>query len=266
MLGLIIVVAVSAVAGYFSFAAWGLGWGITCGILTMLLVWLILSLLLRRFVMARQFAIQNIMQEAQNKANRQLEIFYRKRVSDEKAIRRELESIQFKAIRASLAELEGYKKFYIWNAMLPKQVNAMKVQLYYQLREYDKVDELLPKALLMDVQSLSIKLARMYKNNDPQIDKFFRRKCWRFRGESGAFIACVYAWIKLKQESVDAALEALNNAKKFSDHQTLLDNIDVLTNGKAKHFNNAGFGDSWYVLALEEPKVKKQRQQVGRPF
>ena len=34
-----------------------------------------------------------------------------------------------------------------------------------------------------------------------------------------------------------------------------------LANQKYKHFSNAGFGDLWYSLYLEEPKVKMQRQQ-----
>ena len=37
-------------------------------------------------------------------------------------------------------------------------------------------------------------------------------------------------------------------------------------NGKEKQFSNAGFGDIWYALYLEEPKVKPQRQRPGRPF
>ena len=177
-----------------------------------------------------------------------------------KAARQMLEKIQFDAIRKSLAELDGFKKFYIWNVMLSRQINTMKVQLYYQLREYSKVDELLPKAILFDPQSLAIKLARMYKNDNAAIDKFFKLKCRRFKGENGAFLASVYAWIKIKQEKNDMALEALRYAAKTSDNQILRENIDRLVNGKVKHYSNSGFGDTWYVLALEEPKVKNQRQ------
>ena len=260
MLGLIIVIVIGAVSGYFSNEAWGLGWGITCGIVAFLLAYFILSLILRHFVMARQMLIQNIMQEAQNKVNRQLELFNRRPPSSVNAARQMLEKIQFDAIRKSLAELDGFKKFYIWNVMLSRQINTMKVQLYYQLREYSKVDELLPKAILFDPQSLAIKLARMYKNDNAAIDKFFKLKCRRFKGENGAFLASVYAWIKIKQEKNDMALEALRYAAKTSDNQILRENIYRLVNGKVKHYSNSGFGDTWYVLALEEPKVKNQRQ------
>ena len=260
MLGFILVIAAGCVAGYFADDEWGRAWGITCGVLVMLISWAVLGLILRKIMSAKQMFIQNIMQDAQNKVNRQLEMFNRRPPSSMNAARQILEKIQFDAIRKSLVELESFKKFYVWNFMLSKQINAMKMMLHYQLREYNKVDELLPKSLLLDPQSLAIKLARMYKNGDGGIDKFYKRRCWRFKGDNGAFLASVYAWIKLKQEQPESALEALRNARKSSDNQVLIENIDRLVNGKFKHYSNSGFGDTWYVLALEEPKVKNQRQ------
>lgn len=265
MLGFFIVAIAAAGAGFYSYRSFGLGWGITCGVIVLIILWALLGLVLRQLINKRQMVIQGIMGDAQNKVNRQLELFNRRPPSSYNAAKQILEKIQFEAIRKSLVELEGFKKFYKWNSMLSKQVNAMKIQLYYQLREYDKVDELLPKALLLDPQSIGIKLARMYKNDDPKLDKFFRLKCWRFKGENGAFLASVYAWIKLKQNAPEKAMEALKNAQKTSDNQVLLENIFRLSNGKVKHFSNSGFGDSWYALALEEPKMKNQRQ-TGRPF
>ena len=266
MLSLLIAVAAGVLAGYFSKEAFdSTGWGITSGIFAGLVVWLILSLILRKIVGRRQMVIQNIMMDAQNKVNRQLEMFNRRPPSSVNAARQTLEKIQFAAIHKALAELEHFKVFYPWSPMLSRQINTMKVQLYYQLRDFAKVDTLLPKALLLDAQSLAIKMARMYKHDDAKLDKFYKRRCWRFKGEDGAFLASVYAWIKVRQDAVDKALDALRNAKKTSDNQILLENIDRLVNGKIKHFSNAGFGDMWYVLALEEPKVKSQRQQM-RPF
>ena len=265
MLGTLIMCVIAGITGYFSHRAWGLGWAITSTIFAVIIAWALFSLILRRLIMGRQMKIQEIMADGQNKVNRQLEMFNRRPPSSMNAARQILEKIQFEAIGKALAELDGFKKFYIWNMMLPKQINAMKVQLYYQMREYSKVDELLPKSLLFDPQSIAIKLARMYKNNDPALDKFYKQKCWRFKGENGAFLASVYAWIKVKQDDTAAALDALRNAMKTSDHPVLLENADRLTNGKVKHFSNSGFGDIWYALALEEPKMKNQRQQ-GRPF
>lgn len=52
------------------------------------------------------------------------------------------------------------------------------------------------------------------------------------------------------------------------ENQTLKINRDHLANNRVAHFNNAGLGDEWYALQLEEPKIRMQRQQprFGRPF
>ena len=46
----------------------------------------------------------------------------------------------------------------------------------------------------------------------------------------------------------------------------MIENCDRLVNGKYKHFNNAGLGDLWYSLYLEEPKIKPQRQVQQRMY
>ena len=68
------------------------------------------------------------------------------------------------------------------------------------------------------------------------------------------------------QAAANKALDALLQAKKLSDHQVLLDNIENLQNGKVKHFSNSGFNEMWYALMLEEPKVSKQQRRSGRMY
>ena len=106
-------------------------------------------------------------------------------------------------------------------------------------------------------------MVRLYRNEDDRFDKFSRGKIRSAKGVAAAFLASVYAWIKLKQGDEKAALAALVEAKKESDHPALIDNYTKLANGKAKQFSNSGFGDMWYALYLEEPKVKPQRQRQG---
>ena len=239
------------------------GWGVFCGIAGAILAWVILGLILRRRINAQQQKVQDIMQAAQIKINRQMEMFQRRPPSSEKAARQIMEKIQFDAIHKALAELDNFKPLYKWNVMLHKQINTMKVQLYFQLREYGKVDDLLPSALLFDVQTVAIKLVRLYKTGNAKLDKFYRSKAKRFKGENRAFLASVYAWMKVKQGLENEALQALRDSKNTTDHPVLMDNIDRLTNGKSKHFSNSGFGDMWYALGLEEPKIKPQRQMRG---
>ena len=267
MLGTLIVFVITVLSSVGAFRMWGTGWAITCGIISCLVSWVVLGLLLRRAVMARQGKIQMIMQDAQNKVNRQIEMFQRRPPSSMKSAQQLIEKIQSEAVGKALAAMSEVDSLYKWTLMLRKQINTMKVQLYYQLKDYKKVDEVLENVMYVDPQTLCIKLVRMYRNEDEKLDKFFRSKRRRFRGENGAFIACVYAWIKLKQDDLKSALDALVDAKKLSDNQVLLDNIDALSNNRVKHFSCSAFGEAWYALGLEEPKQPKPpKRQMGRGF
>jgi len=267
MLTLIIALSAGGACGYGAGRAWGIGWGIGCGVLGFLVAQLLMGLLLRGAIKRRQDRIQQILAEAQKKINKQINMFQYRPPSDLKSAQQVLEKIQNDAARKALEATEAFKPLYIWNLMLKRQIFAMRAQLYYQLKEFKKVDECLKSAMLIDSQSVAIGLARMYRNEDPKLDKFYASKFRRSRGESAAFVASVYAWIKLKQGDVEAARAALTEAKKKSDHPVLLENHDKLVNGKVKQYSNSGFGDIWYALYLEEPpKVKPQRQRQGRMF
>ena len=266
MLTLIIAVLVGTLCGFGAAHEWKLGWGITCGILGFLGTQLTIGLFLRGAIKRRQDRIQKILLDAQQKINKQLNLFQIRPPSSQKAAQQILEKIQVEATRKALEATEDFRSLYIWNLMLRKQIEAMRAQLYFQLRDFKKTDECLAHAMLLDPQAVAIKLVRLYRNEDPELDKFYAAKFRRARGEGAAFLASIYAWMKLKQGDEKAALEALTDATKKSDHPVLIENRDKLVNGKAKQFSNSGFGDMWYALYLEEPKMKQQRQRQGRMF
>ena len=265
MLGIILITAIATASAFGGAALWTPGWGIATGVMVMIVGWVILGVMLRRATMAKQLKIQQIMEDGQNKVNRQVEMFSRRPQSSMNGIRPVIEKIQRDATLKALEATDDFKPLYLWSPMLKKQITSMKVQLYFQLKDNKMVDTLLPGALMLDPQTVAIKLVRMYKKDDAAIDRFYKRTIRRFRGDSRAFLACVYAWMKLKKDDLKSALDALLNAKKLSDHQVLLDNIELLANGKAKHFSNSGFNEMWYALMLEEPKMKPQRRG-GRMF
>lgn len=252
--------------GYMVTQDHGTVWGVISGAVVFLLVQLIVGLLLRRLINREQQAVQNILLRAQNDINRQLTIFQRRSPGSERAARQILEKIQNKAASDALEATGRFKKYYVWNFMLARQINTMKMQLLFQLKDYKAVDAIMPKCMIIDHQSAAIKLVRMFKNNDAGIAKFYQRKCARFKGEECAFLASVYAWMLLKQDKKDAAVDVLLKAKSKSDDPVLLENFERLANGKTKHYSNAGFGDIWYALGLEEPKAKVQKQKMPRPF
>lgn len=241
--------------------------GIMSGLGAMLVFQIAAGLFLRRIINKKQMEIQNILMDAQNRIQKQINLFQKRPPSSQNSARQTLEKIQNDAARKALEATDSFKPYYLWNIMLKKQINTMKMQLLFQLGEYKKVDEIMPKCFLLDQQSLAIKLVRMYRNNDSKLDSFFMKRCSRTKGEARAFLASVYAWMKVKQEQPEKALEALNLAKKVSDHPAVLSNIDNIANGRYRHYTNSGFGDLWYSLGLEEPKAAKpQRQMRNRMF
>ena len=267
MLTLLIALLTGCGSGFWAYSeAWGWGWIAVCGFGGFLAVQITAGLLLRGAVKRRQDRIQSIMQNAQQKINKQINLFQLRPPSGMRAAQQTLEKLQNDAARAALAATEDFKPLYKWNFLLKRQIAAMQGQLCFQLKEFKRADEYLDRAMLVDPQSIAVRMARFYRNDDPRLDKFFSAKSRRAKGEAGAFIASVYAWIKLKQGDEKAALAALVAARKNSDNPTLLENCNRLANGKAKQFSNSGFGDMWYALYLEEPKVKPQRQRQGRPF
>ena len=198
-------------------------WGITCGVAGYIVTQIIISLILRKKINALQGGIQAEMNNDRERINRQLNTFQQRQPGNVSGLKQLADRLQNEVSQKLLSATEKFKVFYPWSPMLYKQINAMKMQLYFQLKNYEEVDRLLPKSLLLDPFSLAIKLVRMYRNEDKELDAFFNKKCRKFKGEQGAFIACVYAWMKLKQQNSQAAIAALRSAAKLSDHPVLVE-------------------------------------------
>ena len=104
-------------------------------------------------------------------------------------------------------------------------------------------------------------MVRMYKKNDPGLDRFFRKKVRRLRKDLCVLPVSLYAWILVKQGKTDEAFKVLGDALKKTNDETIQNNWQALANKKLKQFSNAGLGESWYALGLEEPKMVKIRPQ-----
>jgi hypothetical protein len=81
-------------------------------------------------------------------------------------------------------------------------------------------------------------------------------------------LTALYAWMLVQKGDVAAAHKVLIRACEKAENETLKRNRDHLANTRVGQFSNAGLGDEWYALGLEEPKVRTQRQRApgGRPF
>ena len=154
-----------------------------------------------------------------------------------------------------------------WVPFFQRQINTTRMQFWYQLKRFDKVDELLPKCLVLDPFSASMKLARQFATGKElgEMEKTYRRARARLRYNQSALLSSVMSWIYLRRDRPDAAYELVDKACHDNNvdeepNAALARNRDALANNRLRQFSNAAFGDAWYALMLEEPRVRVERR------
>lgn len=239
------------------------GWNIALGFLAFIIVQIAVLLILRLKMKTINQSLQAVMAETQKNMERKQQIFIRQRNQNQTMLRMQLEAEQKKGIEEAVKVCERMRPLCLWNLSMKKQIATLEMAFYYQIKDWKKVDELLPDCIYMDPQTISMRLARMYKTKDANIEKFYKRKTRRLiRKEYCVLPAAVFSWILLKQDRKEDALKVLNHALKKTSSDVLARNRDAIINGKLKQFSNADLAESWYVLALEEPKMQRVQQRV----
>ena len=179
------------------------------------------------------------------------------------AAQNEIARDQRKFVEAALALTETLHRFDRWVPMMPRQIATAQFQLYWMIKDFKKVDELMPKALFFDPTMTAMKLARMYMTNQPveEMAKVYAKATRRLRYNQNVLLAAAWSWILIQKKDVDGAFKALNAALEKSDNETLKANRDHLANNRVAHFSNTALGDQWYALLLEEPRIHQQRMR-----
>jgi hypothetical protein len=188
-------------------------------------------------------------------------MFQRKPQGGIKQMQKILEKDQAVFIKEALETVEMLEPYCKWNFLISRQMNAMRMQFNFQLKNFDEVDAILNKALYTEPMAVAMKMTRQYHNEDPKLEKTFLKYKKKFKGEQATLIYALYTWILVKRNDIDSALKILSSAKDETGNEVLEQNWKNLANNKVKKFSNAGLGEQWYALYLEEPKQPKARQQ-----
>lgn len=262
MLTFITAIIIGLTAGYISgYAMNNMAWGGIIGIAAMILTQVLIGLYIRTRVNKVNNAIQAKLQEVQTKIQRKVNMMQQKPGMSPKFMQGTIEKEQAAAVHNALEMTEQLKRYYLWSPLLSKQINTMKMMFHYQIKEFAQADALMNKCLFFDPTSSAMRIARMYRKNDPGLDKFAKSKLKRAKGESGVLLYALYSWILVKRNELEKARNILAESKKRCDNEVLNANWERLANDKAKNFSNAALGEMWYMLYLEEPKVKTQRMR-----
>ena len=262
MLTFISAVILGLIVAYGSgYAMNNMAWGAIIGIAAMIVTQVLIGLFIRTRVNKVNNAIQTQLQEVQAKIQRKVNMMQQKPGMSPKFMQSTVEKEQAQAVHTALEMTEQLKRYYLWSPLLAKQINTMKMMFHYQIKEFAQADALMDKCLFFDPTSSAMRIARMYRKNDPALDKFAKSKLKRAKGDSAVLLYALYSWILVKRNEIEEARKVLADSKKRCDNEVLNANWERLANDKAKNFSNAALGEMWYMLYLEEPKVKTQRMR-----
>ena len=265
MYALIIALLAGAAAGGISrVSGLSVAWSVFIGLAAFLAVTAVISQIIRVKVKKLNDALQQIMEETRHKIMMMQNQFMRRPLGSQKMMLQALEKEQNAGIRRAIGACDAFVPYYRWSFLLDRQMNTMKMAFYYQLKEFDQVDKLMPKCLFIDPQSVCLKMARMYMRKEDGIDKLFRKKCSSLKEPACILPYSLYAWILVKQERYDDALELLVDCKKKTDNEVIVRNWELLANKKYKSFSNSGLGETWYALGLEEIRMPKPQRMRYR--
>ncbi|MBO5761517.1 MAG: hypothetical protein J6S53_08250 [Lentisphaeria bacterium] len=238
-------------------------WGIVFAVAGLICVNVAVALILKAVTGRINNKIQQIMLDTRHRMEVQQNQFMRRPGGNQKQMMSAFERLQNQGLRQALDACGEFDKLNKWSPLLSKQTNAMRAMFSFQLKDYEMTDAYLEKALLMDPQTISIKLVRMYKKHASfeEMAKFYRKKCRSIKGENCILPVALYSWILMKMDKKEEAFKVLSEAKKKTDNEVIVSNWEALANDKVKSFSNAGLGELWYAMGLEEMKMPKVRQQ-----
>ncbi len=255
-------------AVYFGWSSDHWGWALTAAIVAFLGISLIINLILRKRLNDIFTRVQKHIMDSQDKLRKRVMLMQNK-FSNQQKLMEFAEKEQATSVHEAIDMLDEAKPYYKWNFLTGRQVDTMKGQLYFQLKEFEEADKCLAHSFLMDPLIVAMKMTRMYKNKQmKELEKAFHKGVGRFKYEKGLLIYAVYAWALIHENRIDEAITVLAEGKDKTENAVLKQNWDHLVNNHVKRVSFVGLGDQWLALYLENPPAVRQQAQLpfgGRP-
>ncbi len=230
----------------------------------------LVGFLVRKKMTKVQGELQKSMQAAQGRMQRKVQMFQNKPGGNIKQMQRQLEMDQQAMLKEGLAFTERLEPFRKWSLMTGRQIATMRFQFYYQLKEFKQVDEILATCgflrgpMMIDPLTAAMRMARCYQKDDlAGAEKIYKRRIRWAWGDRGTLLYGLMSWIYVQVGQVDEARQVLLKAKEKTGNDLFQKNWEHLSNDRVKSFSNAGLGDQWYALYLENPPAPKQQRMRG---
>ncbi len=247
-----------------------LGGTIAAGLAGFFLSQVLIGLFVRKRVTKVQGELQEMLQQSQRQMNRKIQMFQTTPGGNIKQMQRQLEIGQKAAVTEALEFTGRFVPFKKWSLLMGRQISTMRMQFLYQLKKFDEVDQilatkgLLKAPMMMEPMTVAMKMARQYKKDDAAgLEKTFKKRIKWFRGSRGTLLYGLMSWVYMKEGESEKARQLLIKGKEATGDETLARNLEMLSNNKDKSFSNAGLGEEWYGLYLENPPAPKQQKMRG---
>ena len=242
----------------------GYGWSSFCGVVAFGATQFVVGRILQKRVKGAMDAVQAVLLDGQKRLQAKMARWQMRPPGSIQAMQAEMARDQKVFVTEALARTEALRRFIPWVPMMARQIATAQFQLFWMIKDFRKVDELMPKALFFDPTMTAMKMARLYMRDKPteEIAKVYEKAVRRLRYNQNVLLAAAYSWMLVQRKDIDGAFKALNRALEKSDNETLKANRDHLANNRVAHFTNSGLGEQWYALLLEEPKIRQQRQRM----
>lgn len=260
----------AALAGTFIYPQFGTGGTIFWSIFVFFGSFFLVGLPVRKKMAKVQGELQASMQAAQGRMQRKVKMFQNKPGGNVKQMQRQLEADQKAMLQEGLEFTERLEPFRKWSLLTGRQIATMRFQFHYQLKEFDKADEILGTCgfmrgpMMMDPMTAAMRMARCYKKDDlAGTETIFKRRIRWAWGDRGTLLYALMSWIYVQVGQPNEARRVLLKAKEKTGNETFKKNWEHLSNDRAKSFSNAGLGDQWYALYLETPPAPKQQRVRG---
>jgi Sec-independent protein translocase protein TatA len=238
------------------------GWAIVLGVVVFVVGQGLVGYLLQRKVKRAMEAVQRIMVEGQKRMQQKVKMWQTRPPGSMKDAQLELEREQKQIVEQALEVSKSLERFKRWVPLMEKQIATLRIQLYWSVKNFKKVDELMPLAIFMEPMMIGIKLARLYmlEADLAEIEKFFHKQVMKLRYGQGAALYSLMAWIYLQKNNLDKANKVLIDACAKMENEVIKRNREHLANNRVNQFSNSGLGEEWFAFHLEQPKIKQQRQ------
>lgn len=265
MITLILALAV----GFGGFAAaqyvadFGTGWSIFSGLVCFGVFQGVFGVFIQKRVKRDMDGVQAVLVAGQRRLQEKMQRWQLRPPGSIQAAQKEIAEDTRVFVTEAIAKTECLSKYRFWVPMMNRQIATAQLQLCWMIKDFRRVDALMPKAIFIDPTMSAIKIARMYMKGEPSeaIAKAYNKAVRRVRYNGNVLLAAAWSWIQVQRGDADGAFKTLTEALKKSDDATLKRNHEILMNNRVAHFSNSALGDQWYSLLLEEPKVKMQRQR-----